>query len=165
MSSIATKPLVRYLRIGWTVFWLATCILLIGLWARSYWWADTLGQSVTRPGFPIATSMQGNVCLGGTITINSPSLQFNARRFCRNTMFLTSISIDEYRFTNDKWENTVTLDGIVMAIPFAALLPTVLLAAVSPWFPWSKRFSLRTLLVFTTMVAVVLGLIVWAVRY
>jgi len=30
-----------------------------------------------------------------------------------------------------------------------------------PWLPWSPQFSLRTLLIATTLVAVVLGLIVW----
>ena len=33
---------------------------------------------------------------------------------------------------------------------------------VAPWLRW--RFSLRTLLIATTLVAVVLGLIVWSVR-
>ena len=40
-------------------------------------------------------------------------------------------------------------------------LPALLFAAVAaiPWLRW--RFSLRTLLIATTLVAVVLGLIVW----
>jgi hypothetical protein len=33
-----------------------------------------------------------------------------------------------------------------------------------PWLPWSGRFSLRTLLIATTLVAAVLGLVVWASR-
>jgi hypothetical protein len=32
------------------------------------------------------------------------------------------------------------------------------------WIPWSNRFSLRTLLIATTLVAVLLGLICYAVR-
>ena len=36
------------------------------------------------------------------------------------------------------------------------------LIAAAPWLRW--RFSLRTLLIATTLVAVVLGLIVWAAR-
>ncbi len=45
-------------------------------------------------------------------------------------------------------------------------LPTLLFATLAavPWLPWSNRFSLRTLLIATTLVAVVLGLIVWAVH-
>jgi hypothetical protein len=36
--------------------------------------------------------------------------------------------------------------------------------ATAPWIRWSSRFSLRTLLIATTLVALVLGLIVWAAR-
>jgi hypothetical protein len=46
-------------------------------------------------------------------------------------------------------------------------LPTVLIAALAA-MPWVRqlrwRFSLRTLLIATTLVAVVLGAIVWTVR-
>ena len=45
---------------------------------------------------------------------------------------------------------------------FPVLLSIML--AVAPWIRLSKRFSLRTLLIATTLVAVVLGLVVWAAR-
>src|SRR5258705_12148017 len=41
------------------------------------------------------------------------------------------------------------------------LLPAFSFAAIVPWLPWPKRFTLCTLLIATTLVAVVLGLIVW----
>jgi hypothetical protein len=43
--------------------------------------------------------------------------------------------------------------------------PTLLFAAFAalPWLPF-KRFSLRTLLIATTLIAVVLGIIVWVAR-
>jgi hypothetical protein len=37
---------------------------------------------------------------------------------------------------------------------------TAIVAALS-WLQWSRQFSLRTLLIATTLVAVVLGLVVW----
>jgi hypothetical protein len=37
---------------------------------------------------------------------------------------------------------------------------TLTIAPWIPWIPWSNRFSLRTLLIATTLVAVVLGLVV-----
>jgi hypothetical protein len=43
-----------------------------------------------------------------------------------------------------------------------ALLAAFAVVAAVPWLP--ARFSLRTLLIVTTLVAVVLGLIVWQVR-
>jgi hypothetical protein len=30
-----------------------------------------------------------------------------------------------------------------------------------PWLPWPRQFSLRTLLIATTLIAVALGIIVW----
>jgi hypothetical protein len=44
---------------------------------------------------------------------------------------------------------------------FAVLLSMIF--AVVPWLHWSKNFSLRTLLIVTTLIAAVLGLIVYAV--
>jgi hypothetical protein len=41
---------------------------------------------------------------------------------------------------------------------------SVLVIAIASWLPWPNRFTLRTLLIATTLVAVVLGLIVYAVR-
>ena len=42
-------------------------------------------------------------------------------------------------------------------------IPAIIFAAAPAalWIPWSKRFSLRTVLIATTLVAVVLGLIAW----
>src|SRR5438045_1726743 len=31
----------RNLRIAWSVFWGAACVLMVALWARSYRWQDT----------------------------------------------------------------------------------------------------------------------------
>jgi hypothetical protein len=41
---------------------------------------------------------------------------------------------------------------------------SALVIAIAPWLPWPNRFSLWTLLIFTTLVAVVLGLIVYAAK-
>ena len=49
-------------------------------------------------------------------------------------------------------------------VPHWFLLGIVATLAPVPWIHWSKRFSLRTLLIATTLVAVVLGLVVYAAR-
>jgi hypothetical protein len=51
--------------------------------------------------------------------------------------------------------------GTLHAVPywFCVLLLGTLVAV--PWFPIKRRFTLRTLLIVTTLVAVMLGLIVW----
>ena len=51
---------------------------------------------------------------------------------------------------------------LVIRVPYWFLLVGSSLMAAVPWLPW--RFTLRTLLIATTLVAVVLGLIVYATR-
>ncbi len=73
-------------------------------------------------------------------------------------------SIDILRwpaFMPGAWRRT---PSIRLQIPNPVVAMTLAAAAMSPWIPWSRRFSLRTLLIATTLVAVVLGLIVW-LRY
>jgi hypothetical protein len=50
--------------------------------------------------------------------------------------------------------------GGASGMPLVLLLLAAALIAV-PWFPFSTCFSLRTLFIVTTLVAVVLGLGVW----
>jgi hypothetical protein len=52
----------------------------------------------------------------------------------------------------------------VIFIPY--WFPVLILAAMAafPWIRWSKRFSLRTLLIAMTVVAALLGAVVWAVK-
>jgi hypothetical protein len=50
------------------------------------------------------------------------------------------------------------LDG-GLAMPYWLFIGLVVAATVAPWLP--QRFTLRTLLIATTLVALVLGLIVW----
>jgi len=60
-------------------------------------------------------------------------------------------------------KNSSVLALLVLACIFS--LPLVVLS-VAAWFsnPDNRRFSLRTLLIVTTLVALVLGLVVWAAR-
>ena len=49
----------------------------------------------------------------------------------------------------------------ILAAPHWFFSLLTLIVAGAPWIRLSKRFTLRTLLIATTLVAVVLGLIVW----
>jgi hypothetical protein len=50
--------------------------------------------------------------------------------------------------------------GTLFFVPYWCPVCLSVLLATSPWFSMPRRFSLRTLLIATTLVAVVLGLIV-----
>ena len=54
-------------------------------------------------------------------------------------------------------ENYVAVPTWIITLLFAA-------AVAIPWIHWQRRFSLRTLLAATTLLAVVLGLAVWAAK-
>jgi hypothetical protein len=66
------------------------------------------------------------------------------------------------------WGFGAATSGGIISLLFLPYWPVVLLAStlavlgVLPWLRW--RFSLRTLLIATTLVALVLGAIVYAVR-
>jgi hypothetical protein len=60
------------------------------------------------------------------------------------------------------FEFRIFLNGCYTRFPhwFAILIACA--ASIAPWLAW--RFSLRTMLIAMTLVAVALGLVVWAVR-
>lgn len=51
--------------------------------------------------------------------------------------------------------------GVFVAIPFWFSVLMAVIAGAAPWLRWTYQFSLRTLLIATTLVAVVLWLGVW----
>jgi hypothetical protein len=58
-----------------------------------------------------------------------------------------------------------TPNGRRLDIPYWFIVLLNAAIAAAPWLPWwSKRFSLRTLLIATTLIAVALWLIVWVVK-
>ena len=54
--------------------------------------------------------------------------------------------------------------GPSLIVPTWFLIGVALALSAAPWIRWSNRFSIRTLLITTTLVAVVLGLIVWSIN-
>jgi hypothetical protein len=143
----------RYLRILWTVFCGIVCVLLIVLWVRSYWWHDILQLGDGRA---VAS------CLGtvhACVVSVGPGLE---PRWILTGSQLLKPATQKYSCLGIGFSPGKFWPGVV--IP--DWLPTLLFAtlAAAPWIRWSKRFSIRTLLIATTLIAVVLGVIVWAVR-
>ena len=135
----------RKLRIAWSVVCGIACVLLIVLWVRSYWHIEYIRTGIPPP----------------CIEIKSADGKFHLYRFSSDgkAFFnLESLSYAEgdHAFASNTWDS---FDSWYIVIPdWFATLATACLAAI-PWLP--HRFSLRTLLIATTLVAVVLGLIVW----
>jgi hypothetical protein len=64
----------------------------------------------------------------------------------------------------DKWQWVWQSNYKLVAAPMWLLTLMPICLSMAPWLRWSRRFRLRTLLIATTLVAVVLGLIVWMSR-
>jgi hypothetical protein len=149
----------RKLRIAWSVLWGLACVLLVVLWVRSYW---------NREGFQLAN---GNQFV--SVELNAGVLRIRQiKPFGRNVPlhpYSWPRSIDDgiprpfahgtLGFGWSGFDNGMEV-GVKCWWPVAIILAL----ALTPWLRWSNRFSLRTLLIATTLVAVVLGLIVWATR-
>jgi hypothetical protein len=137
--------MLHYLRIAVTALSLTACVLLVALWVRSYYCLDHFG------GPPVLfTSWRGRLFTGGSSYQTSlpdgkdagdPDLHIVLGVF-----ILTTID-----------ENNISYDG-GYSVPVGALVFVMGSVAAAPWLPW--RFSLRTLLIATALIAVGLGIVV-----
>ena len=165
----------RKLRIAWSVAWGVVAVLVVVVWVRSYFTLHNFALGGSR-GSISCTSFRGQ--LGSlwfpTGGIASPPAMFS--RFDSSPIGETSVV--EYN------------DGIGKPLPsylgfkFNSWIPASFpsrcrLLVIPYWFPalvcgiegalpwWRRlngRFSIRTLLIATTVVAVGLGLIQWAAK-
>jgi len=147
------------LRIAWSVGWGIACLLLIALWVRSYWRYDVFSVRINEHG-QLVTSLKGELTWDGAASLAKDSEVFHWSAY-RVEGVTTAESPPTMRpFLGFRW--TMVGQSPLPIIPY--WFPVFVLAALAaiPWFRW--RFSLRTLLIAITLVAVGLGVIVWAFR-
>jgi len=144
----------RKLRIAWSVGCGVLAVLLCVLWVRSYWTWSYLSAGITtkqRLGF--------NSASGSLIAVVHFHHPATARP--RSKWEASSVPAPKqpayHRFMVRRLSG-----GFSIGIPFWFLIPLNIVAAAAPWLRW--RFSLRTLLIVTTLVALLLGLFVWSAR-
>jgi hypothetical protein len=143
----------RKLRIALSAVCGIVCLLLVVLWVRSYWWADTLKGGVYRPVVLFLHSSNGRIALLRVANSN-PSWRALSDRPSAQSSGLHGAPMWQYgKKPNGEWY-------VVVPQWFPVLVTGTLVAA--PWLRW--RFSLRTLLIATTLVAVGLGVAVMVLR-
>jgi hypothetical protein len=147
----------RKLRIAWSAMCGIACVLLIVLWVRSHWRLDSVNFSTTET--KAAQSFDGVLAFFYTRKFSEPGI--TSHSYAEWAAALKPPS----RNKMPKWYFGSIQNGIIIKCPH--WFP-VLFLATSAAAPWYRRiphqFSLRTLLIATTLVAVVLGLIVWSLR-
>jgi hypothetical protein len=135
----------RKLRIAWSLFWGVPCVLLIVLWVRSYSQVDA--AYVARWHSAISSM--------GTLYIDA-GLSWTWAATCH-----------EFGWPALQWvvlknDSEVAVKEGNVAFPISRLV--LLTAAFAPLSWINSRFSVRTLLIITTLVAVWLGLAVYVAR-
>jgi hypothetical protein len=163
--------MLKYLRIAVTALSLTACVLLVALWVRSYWWSDEVG---VLPIGRLRTSAREQTIAAWGITAGSErgTCEFTANEDTAIYPYIFSEYIGHFVF-DDEWEEHGLLgfnlwlkedafshDLLVETPHWFWVFASAMLAA-TPWLPYCPRFSLRTLLIATTLVAVGLAAIVY----
>jgi hypothetical protein len=153
----------RKLRIAWSAAWGVVAVLLCVLWVRSYtrlYWCCGFPQDDSVRQLQVA---DGNVLFfvrPGVAEWGAGSLPIKYAREVNGRPVVKPIIGWQTR-NGDTHVEIYTVIRVAMMPVWVAPLAVVLLAALA-WLP--RRFSLRTLLIGTMLVAIVLGLIVWTSR-
>src|SRR5690349_11539809 len=136
----------RKLRIAWSVGCGIVCLLLIVFWVRSYWWRDLLSGHTANRWFVIE-SVSGHVAFMSQNDAAGIS---------------TTWSFGSWGPHTQRFGLRLNYD---LALRYWSFVVSFALLAVTPWLAVLRskpsqsrwRFSLRTLLIATTLVAVLLG--------
>ena len=153
----------RKLRVAWSVFCGLAALLLIVLCVRSYWWCDILayrkGQTTVAVGTGRGIAVVHWCTFQPFVTLGN-KLGWDLNRGPAETA-ASSLKPLEWRRVTDP----STVFRLIICFPCWLCVTFIATIAAAPWIRQLKwQFSLRALLIYTTLVAVVLGLIVWSIR-
>ena len=135
------------------------CLLLIVLWVHSYWYRDLAFGRHPVWGLTYVVSRQGKISWYARISDPprdsarwevSSTLPEHAGTTGNDGVMPEGDFARSFMFVNLPSARAVVL-------PYWFLVAITLSLAAAPWIRWSKRFSLRTLLIATTLIAVLLA--------
>ena len=149
----------RKLRIAWWAACGILCLLLVALWVRSFWARDTTIGVISGTELHLtATSLNGAGAIAFDRWTGTPHPWiFRSVSDAQNMVsaFPDAIGVAPLSWFGFRWLFRQTV--VVVVIPYWFLVLFGVSTCVLPWIHW--RFSLRALLIATTLVAVGLGLI------
>jgi hypothetical protein len=164
----------RKLRIAWSVGCGILAVLLAVLWMRSYVYSDRVSGPVSKTKGLLVASLAGAVQCRLDDNRQSPkSIAFRPWQIGTDSVAEFQKAADELHEMQVKLGSTqakptvdftmkIGLSGKTLFLPYWLLTGLPLCLTVVPWGLRLKRCSLRTLLIATTLVAVILGLVVYA---
>jgi hypothetical protein len=155
----------RKLRIAVSVFFGLLTVALCVLWVRSYWRMDAISVNWTNA---TVTSVCSEF---GAFTISHMDQPIGKNRL---DLYYWGWATRNGHVVSSYRHSTALHDSFVWVwkktgfrccvIPHCVLVLATLLPLCFMYVPAIRQFSLRTMLIATTLVAVVLGIAVWATR-
>jgi hypothetical protein len=155
----------RTLRIAWSVVWGLAAILFCALWFRTVRFQDSGGVWITSSYYGHATAFKHWL----KVDIAKPQQPGNFRTYSYQHNFVEDpipniVPVHRWHFGASRPPYS---PGVSTSLQI--WIPVVLCTSVAviPWLSQltrTKQFSVRDLLIVTALVAVVLGVIAWAVR-
>jgi len=139
----------RKLRVAWSVVWGIACVLFVMWWVRSYWRLDVITR-ITASGSTTVRADSGLV----TLTQMGSVRFFTDSATWAHVVDNASLGIQFWQFD---WARNASIFLVRMPIWVPALVAAIL--ARVPWIRWSKRFSLRALLIAMAIIALALTMI------
>lgn len=140
----------HYVRAGWTAICGIAALLLLALWARSYWQLDGVGWGSSTASWTLSSQI-------GVITAS--------KLFEPNGSFVGSRPVEdpaEWRalLAVNWWDERPQMVSLVF--PHWLLALVIGLGGVLPWAP--RQYRVRSLLIVTTAFAMMLGVLVYFSR-
>jgi hypothetical protein len=157
----------RKLRIAFSVACVLACMLLIALRMRSFQTVDDLWL----PGLSFE-SFCGRFTVRQALPRRSEADLLAGRHIPTGRHWLTrpvdrrdGIDWNEWSRQTSPWYFGWPSGGaLTVTVPQSSALFLIATLAVIPWIRRTRRFSLRTLLIVTTLVAVVLGAVIYVLK-
>jgi hypothetical protein len=156
------RRVARLLQFFMTAVCLGSSALIAVMWLRNFWWADVVWAPLPGAGQLVIASADGQCEFGVSYPVNrwgtralrtAPSWGFATYTASQNRAVDVVVpwnTVIRYRFDQN--------GDIAVWLPHWLLVLAPLLFAGAFWIHWSRRFTIRTMLVVTTLVAVLLAL-------
>jgi hypothetical protein len=142
-----------------SVVCLVACVASIGLWVRSYWWWDWAEGQASALFHVRVFSGHGQFGIETSLRTKANSQLWSMSSTSVETLMA---GIDPGSFSRI-W-GRFEFGSYGLFLPYWFLVPVFATLSAVPWIRPPRRFSLRTLFIAITFLAIVLGMIAWLDR-
>ena len=165
MAVVFSPSVVRAIRIAATAILLSIGGLFVLLWVRNFWRADVAWAPLPGGGHALFASQEGQTEV--SLSLPSSRARFGTSPpnaspcWDAQSYMATPKSVWQILLARSKpfrYRRMWYGREFNMIVPYWFLVPLTCLLAAAPWIRWSKRFSLRALLIATTLVAITLAI-------